>query len=148
MTPTKEVSLESRKEPLRIIQDMGFEESGYWFLENGEISFSLFKFQKETNVLYAFVVDDQVMYIGKSVQTLGKRMYLYKNCEPSQRTNVRNRAAIKACLEKGLSVKIYAFIQKASMEFKGFPINLAAGLEDNLISALNPDWNKTGKLEK
>ena len=144
MAKENEAYLQSREKPLGIIQDLGFEESGYWFLENGELSFKLSNFQSETNILYAFVANDKVMYIGKSVQTLLKRMYLYKKCGPSQRTNIRNHASIKACLEQGQAVRIFAFIQKDPLEYKGIPINIAAGLEDNLISLLKPKWNITG----
>jgi hypothetical protein len=71
-------------------------------------------------------------------------MYLYKNFGPSQYTNIRNHASIKDCLDQGKTVRVYAFIQQVPMEYKGIPINLAAGLEDNLISILKPLWNMTG----
>ena len=144
MEMANEVDLETKKKAVSIIQYLGFEESGYWSLENNDIAFNLFKSQTETNILYAFVVDDQVVYIGKSVQSLFKRMYLYKNFGPSQYTNIRNHASIKDCLEQGKTVRIYALIQKVPMEYKGIPINLASGLEDNLISLLKPNWNITG----
>lgn len=144
MAIENELNLQTKKGTVSIIQDLGFEESGYWFLENTEISFNLFKSQKETNILYAFVLDNEVVYIGKSVQSLFKRMYLYKNFGPSQYTNIRNHASITDCLEQGKTVRIYAFIQQVPMEYKGIPINLAAGLEDNLISILEPYWNMTG----
>jgi hypothetical protein len=140
----KEVDLQTKQGGVSIIQTLGFEDSGYWFLENNNIDFKLFKPQKETNILYAFVVDDEVVYIGKSVQSLFKRMYLYKNFGPSQYTNIRNHASIKDCLDQGKTVRVYAFIQQVPMEYKGIPINLAAGLEDNLISILKPLWNMTG----
>lgn len=73
MEMANEVDLETKKKAVSIIQYLGFEESGYWSLENNDIAFNLFKSQTETNILYAFVVDDQVVYIGKSVQSLFKR---------------------------------------------------------------------------
>jgi hypothetical protein len=140
-----DINSQTRGEALEMIQYLGFEESGYWFLENGEIDFKLTKSQEETNILYAFVSSDKVMYIGKSVQSLYKRMYLYKKCGPSQHTNIRNHARIKACLEKGQIIRIFTFVQKDPMEYRGVPINIGAGLEDNLIALLNPEWNITGK---
>jgi len=136
--------MQENDKSLSLIQGLGFEEAGYWFLENGEISFKLYKSQKATNILYAFVVEGVVKYLGKSTQSLSKRMYLYKKCGPSQRTNLRNHAQIKASLEQGQTVRIFAFIQKEIMEYKGIPINLAAGLEDTLISQLRPNWNIAG----
>ena len=131
-----------KKNSLQVITDLGFEDAGYWFKDGENISYSLDKYTKEINILYAFVVNGEVKYIGKSVQTFYKRMYLYKQGGGSQLTNIRNRKEIKTCLDKGMSVRIYVFVQKIPMDYKGMPINLAAGLEDNLIILLKPEWNK------
>ena len=127
---------------LQQIIDLGFEEVGYWLLEEGKVTFSLSKSSKEANILYSFVVNGEVKYIGKSVQTLHKRMYLYKQGGGSQRTNIRNKAEIKTCLERGQQVKVYVLVPELQMNYKGMPINIAAGLEDNLIMMLKPEWNK------
>ncbi len=88
-----EFDTQTQNGPVRMLIDLGFEESGYWFLENDQLSFNLFKSPKETSILYAFAVDDEIVYIGKSVQSLCKRMYQYKNFGPSQYTNIRNHAS-------------------------------------------------------
>lgn len=133
---------QSPSDPLQQLVNLGFEEVGHWFLEGDQVTFALNKSAKEANILYSFVVDGEVKYIGKSVQTLHKRMYLYKQGGGSQRTNIRNKAAIKACLERGQQVRIYVLVPDLEMNYKGMPINIAAGLEDNLISLLKPEWNK------
>jgi len=127
---------------LQQLVNLGFEEVGQWFLEADQVAFTLNKSAKEANILYSFVVNGEVKYVGKSIQTLHKRMYLYKQGGGSQRTNIRNKAAIKACLEIGQQVKIYVLVPDLEMNYKGMPINIAAGLEDNIISLLKPDWNK------
>ncbi len=133
---------ESQSDSLQHLLSLGFEEVGLWFLEDGKVTFVLNKSSKETNILYSFVVNGVVKYIGKSVQTLYKRMYLYKQGSGSQRTNIRNKEEIRVCLERGEEVKIYVFIPDPQLYYKGMPINIAAGLEDNLIVLLRPDWNK------
>ena len=48
-------------------------------------------------------------------------------------------------IKSGSAVDIYALPDPGDMEYKGFHLNLAAGLEDSLIRELKPSWNKTGK---
>lgn len=132
----------SQSDSLQQLLGLGFEEVGHWFLEGDQVTFTLDKSSKEANILYSFVVNGEVKYIGKSVQTLHKRMYLYKQGGGSQITNIRNKAEIKACLEKEHHVKIYVLVPDLQMDYKGMPINIAAGLEDNLIMLIKPEWNK------
>lgn len=127
---------------LKKIIDLGFEDVGYWFLDGERISYSLTASAKESNILYSFVVNGDVKYVGKSIQTLYKRMYLYKQGGGTQITNIRNRREIKSCLERGMVVRIYVFIQRDPMRYKEMPVNIAAGLEDYLIFLLKPAWNK------
>ena len=132
----------SPSDSLEQLLSLGFEEVGHWFLEGDQVTFSLTKSSKEANILYSFVVNGEVKYVGKSVLTLHKRMYFYKQGGGSQKTNIRNRADINACLVKGQQVKIYVLVPDLQMEYKGMPINIAAGLEDNIILKLKPEWNK------
>ena len=132
----------SQSDSLQQLLSLGFENVGHWFLEGDQVTFTLTKSAKEANILYSFVVNGEVKYIGKTVLTLHKRMYFYKQGGGSQRTNIRNRAAINACLASGQQVKIYVLVPDLQMNYKGMPINIAAGLEDNLIMMLKPEWNK------
>lgn len=131
-----------RTDALQKLIDIGFTDVGSWRLDGEGISFTLDDNAKESSILYSFVVNGEVKYIGKSIQTLYKRMYLYKQGGSSQVTNIRNRQSIKNSLEKGFAVRIYAFVQGTPMAYKDMPINISAGLEDNLISLLKPEWNK------
>jgi hypothetical protein len=72
-------------------------------------------------------------------------MYQYQRPGPSQRTNIRINAAIAERLATGNAIEIYVLPDPGDMEYKGFHLNLAAGLEDSLISSLRPTWNKAGK---
>jgi hypothetical protein len=132
----------SQSDSLQQLLSLGFEEVGHWLLEEGHVTFLLNKSSKESNILYSFVVNGDVKYIGKSVQTLQKRMYLYKQGSGTQITNIRNKEDIRACLEREQEVKIYVLVPDIQMNYKGMPINIAAGLEDNLIVLLKPEWNK------
>ena len=65
----------------------------------------------------------------------------YKNPTQSQATNWSNNLRIKALLQSGAAVDIFALPDNGLLHYGQFHINLAAGLEDNIISLLNPEWN-------
>jgi hypothetical protein len=130
---------------IKILQNLGFEDVGEWKLEGSTLSCEINRYANEYNILYAFVSQDEIKYIGKSVRALKNRMYGYKFPGPTQRTNLKNNQNIIALLQKDIQVKIMVFIQKNTMEYGGFEVNLAAGLEDSLISQIKPEWNNSGR---
>lgn len=93
------------------------------------------------NALYSFCADDEVLYIGKTTQSLRKRMMGY--CKPgqSQATNLRCNEKIRRMLADGRHISILAFAPLNQLQYAGFEINLAAGLEDALIRQFDPPWN-------
>ncbi|HNI69456.1 MAG TPA: GIY-YIG nuclease family protein, partial [Nitrospira sp.] len=93
---------------------------------------------------YAFVIDTEVLYVGKTVDTLRKRMYGYQKPGPTQSTNIRNNKNLIACLASGKVVSIFVLPDHGLLKYGGFNLSLAAGLEDSIVSALKPKWNKTG----
>lgn len=125
------------------LKDIGFEFAGLWKLDNGKIAYDLLKdFENKKDVLYAFVVNEEVKYVGKTTQTLKDRLGGYRNFGPTQQTNKRNNKNIKKALSKGDRVDIYVFVgdDKKFEEYKGFKLSLAAGLEDGINDELDPDW--------
>jgi hypothetical protein len=121
--------------------EIGFQPAGHWLLKEGELTFELLRHASQRNILYAFVSDGEVKYIGKTTQTLYARMGGYKNPAPSQTTNVRNNARIKLLLQAGQAVDILALPDNGLLHYGQFHLNLAAGLEDSLISVIAPPWN-------
>jgi hypothetical protein len=97
-------------------------------------------------VLYAFVVDGQLMDVGKTIQSLRTRTAGYKKPAPTQSTNIYNHGKICDCLAKGKDVAIYVLPDNGLLRYGGFHFNLAAGLEDSVIKELKPPWNG-GKKE-
>jgi len=124
---------------------IGFIKIGAWHLEDSIIKPRIDKHGTSTGFLYAFVSDPAVLYIGKSTQTIRKRMYQYQRPGSSQRTNIRVSSQIASLLQTRRSVDIYIFIDTEGLEHKGIKVNLAAGLEDNLISEIQPGWNIMSK---
>lgn len=124
---------------------MGFRKAGEWKLESNRIKFVLMDFSTAENVLYSFISTGEVHYIGKTVQSLKERMTGYQNPGPTQSTNIKANARINEALAKGNSVEIHALPDNGLLYYGGFHVNLAAGLEDNLVAQLKPTWNDLGK---
>jgi hypothetical protein len=125
---------------------IGFEPSGHWTLSDNVLYFELTRNSAARNILYAFVVDGTVTYVGKTIRSLRERMGGYKHPAPSQSTNLRNNAQIRAQLRAGAAVDILALPDNGLLHFGQFHINLAAGLEDDIIRSVDPEWNG-GRLE-
>jgi len=123
------------------IKTIGFTRAGCWKLSKAGLAFELGEFGSARNVLYAFVVVDELVYIGKTVQSLRSRMSGYKTPGPTQSTNVKNHARIRDCLAQGKSVEIFALPDNGLQTYGGLHVNLAAGLEDSLARDLEPSWN-------
>ncbi len=126
---------------MKRLVEIGFIRVGDWRLVSGRLVFGLDIAIDSTNVLYAFVSDGEVRYIGKTTRTLPKRMQGYQNPGSSQSTNIRNNTEIKILLALKKNVDIYALPDMGLLRYGEFSINLAAGLEDGLIGTLKPKWN-------
>lgn len=81
------------------------------------------------------------MYLGRSRRSLSKRMYSYKKLGPTQITNTKNNNHIRVAPEAYKSIFIYALVHWEHVEHIGIPINVAAGIEDELIERMRPPWN-------
>lgn len=121
--------------------DISFRIAGTWNLDGEGISCDLNDLAAVRNVLYAFAVDGELMYVGKTVQTLRARMTGYRNPGPTQSTNIKNNSNIRHCLEQGKRVEIYVLPDNGLLHYGRFHVNLAAGLEDSVVRELNPPWN-------
>jgi hypothetical protein len=128
-------------DPLNQLTAMGFIECGEWVAAEDQLVPNLLKCADNRNILYAFVVDDVVMYIGKTVQSFRARMQGYRTPGATQLTNVRNHKNIRNALGSGQRVAIYVLPDNGLLKYGGFHVNLAAGLEDALVRELQPPWN-------
>jgi hypothetical protein len=124
----------------RLLQ-IGFQVVGQWVLTDSELNLQLDKMKDESNLLYAFVVNGHVRYIGKTTQSLSSRMKGYLKPGPTQSTNIKNRKNILSALECGQDVKIFVLVDDGMRRYGSYHLNLAAGLEDDLIAKIIPDWN-------
>lgn len=121
--------------------DIGFEHAGHWSLDSGNLHFDLTRHSAQANVLYAFVCDGQVKYVGKTVQPLRTRLSGYRRPAKGQSTNIKNHRRISDLISSGVAVEILALPDNGLIHYGPFHVNLAAGLEDDIIRTLNPEWN-------
>ena len=84
----------------------------------------------------------EVLYIGVTTNILRKRMYQYQRPARGRGANAEVRGRLAAMLAGGAAVDIYALPDPGDMEYRGFQLNLAAGLEHSLLCGLNPSWNR------
>jgi hypothetical protein len=136
--------METQKTPAERLENMGFKEYGKWEIEDEKLKCDLSADAAAQNVLYAFISGGEVLYIGKTVRSLKKRMYNYQNPGDTQPTSKRCHKLIHAAAISGKVIKVFALPDNGLLSYGGFHVNLAAGLEDNLIKELKPTWNITG----
>ncbi|MCA1409487.1 GIY-YIG nuclease family protein [Ensifer sp. IC3342] len=132
-----------------VLLNLGFVDVGKWQPNGDSIAYDLDGADASAsevlldapNALYAFVRDDQVVYIGKTARSIRKRYVGYCRPGKTQATNQRCHRNIKAAIAEGTEIRIFVFTPITHLRYSDFEINLAAGLEDSLIREFDPPWN-------
>ncbi|WP_234837471.1 GIY-YIG nuclease family protein [Sinorhizobium meliloti] len=132
-----------------VLLNLGFVDVGKWQPKGDSIAYDLDGADASAsevlldapNALYAFVRDDQVVYIGKTARSIRKRFVGYCRPGKTQATNQRCHRNIKAAIAEGTEIRIFVFTPITHLRYSDFEINLAAGLEDSLIREFDPSWN-------
>jgi hypothetical protein len=130
------------KPAIERLLEIGFERAGYWELIDDEPHIEVERYASAANVLYAFVTDRELLYIGRSGRSLQLRMSGYENGGPPRSMRERNRERIIAMLVIDHPIDLYVMPDPGNLHYGSFRVNLAAGLQYSLIEALSPPWNK------
>lgn len=125
----------------RDLEVIGFELIGRWQFQDNDPQCVMHRLSDAAPALYAFTIGGEVMYVGKTVRTLKRRLYDYEKGSGTQRTNIRVRDAIRQALRQGRKVDILGFHDPKPQRLGKFVVNLPAALEDDIIRVLNPPWN-------
>lgn len=128
--------------------NIGFIPVGNWEFQNNNITYNLTSNHATNNVLYSFISNGEIKYIGKTKMQLSQRMYGYQNPGPTQTTNIRVNRKIKEFLQKEQPVDIFILTDNGLLKYGSFRINLAAALEDTLIYEISPKWNLHGRNQE
>ena len=119
----------------------GFQFAGKWELVDGELNLDA-SIPSESGV-YAFVLDDFIVYIGLTLTGLRTRMSHYRRGHARQRTSARVKNLIVEALQSGKRVKILTAMPEP-LNWNDLPVDTAAGLEAGLIREFRPAWNIQG----
>ena len=124
-----------------------FTDAGFQFLANGHmiprVCSSSTPRPPAAPRVYAFVVDDIVVYVGLTLSGLKIRLDQYRRGHKGQRTSSRINGRISQTLREGKRVKVLVATPEPT-EWQELPVNTAAGLEAGLIEMIRPAWNRRG----
>ncbi|WP_300569108.1 hypothetical protein [Flavobacterium sp.] len=132
---------------MKKLKNIGFIKVGEWKIIDDYFAHTIEEYLAEKKILYSFVSENDVLYIGKTTNYLKSRMSGYKNPHSSQKTNFRVKAKIIELLNSGNQVSIYILIDRTEFKFGDYSLCLASGLEDTLIADIKPKWNDRGVLK-
>lgn len=95
--------------------------------------------------VYAFAVDECVLYVGLASRSIRQRLGFYARPGSSQRTNVRLNGQIRQLIGEGHTVRVL-IAHPPDLEWGKFRISGPEGLEAALIEDFQPPWNMKGKV--
>jgi hypothetical protein len=126
----------------KVLTDAGFQLLGEW-TQDPESLIRLDSKAPASPGVYAFVVDDVVVYVGLTLSGLKTRFDQYRRGHKGQKTSSRINGRISQTLSEGKKVKVLVATPEPS-EWQELPVNTAAGLEVGLIEMIRPSWNIRG----
>jgi hypothetical protein len=139
------LTLASLPEPTLTVERLiagGFEHVGSWQLDStGRLI--LIGSPTQNAGVYAFVIGGFAQYVGLASTNLAKRLYFYGRPGVSQSTNIRLNGLLIELLRAGDKVDIYT-VSPPDLEWNGWPVSGAEGLESALIRDHVPVFNKKG----
>jgi hypothetical protein len=126
----------------KVLTDAGFQFLGEW-THDPESQIRLDAKAPAAPGVYAFVVDDIVVYVGLTLSGLKTRLDQYRRGHKGQKTSSRINGRISQTLHEGKKVKVLVATPEPQ-EWQELPVNTAAGLEAGLIEMIRPSWNIRG----
>ena len=132
----------------QILLNIGFTDAAKWVIFNdkkiqdiGDDAQVWQELKGPKNALYAFCVDSEVLYVGKTARSLEKRFIGYRDPGKTKATNQKCHKEIRRQLEANKTVRILVLLDQTLLHWGDFRISLAAGLEDSLVEKLRPPLN-------
>ncbi len=120
----------------------GFSLSARWELQENSRVQLIDEPPKQPGV-YAFAVDGEVCWVGKTQTGIAKRLRDYENVKGKTRQGFRIKTLISKALKSGSEVTVLTIVSLKPIRWRGLPVDLIAGLEAGLIRELQPKtkWN-------
>jgi len=127
-------------------KELDFKKIGEYCLVNNELERSYKEFTKELiskewKLVYAFIVDDLVMYIGKTKQGLCRPLSYHRDYNNNKKTRGVHKG-IREVVKNNKIIEVFARVFKP-IPFEILKINPYVGVEEALILIYNKQlWNK------
>jgi hypothetical protein len=118
----------------KVLIDAGFQFIGEW-AQDPESQIRLDAKAPTVPGVYAFIVDDVVVYVGLTLNGLKTRFDQYRRGHKGQKTSSRIKGRISQTLHEGKKVKVLAATPEPQ-EWQELAVNTAAGLEAGLIEMI------------
>jgi len=115
------------------LQKLGFTHIVDWGVRGGRPAVLDWSWEDKAGSLYAFVVGDDVRYLGQTTTVLRSRLGLYASSTASQ--NARLRALIALEQSAGHPVQVYWKALGPSVDLNE--------VERQFINEFRPAWNRT-----
>jgi hypothetical protein len=122
------------------LEAAGFKISGEWHADGEHIQLTVPP-PKGCGSVYSFLLDGEVVYIGKTEKCLRTRMSHYRKPGPTQSTNIRVKALILEALANGSRVEMLSISPEPTV-WNELPVSVVCGLEAGLIDLIHPKWNQ------
>jgi len=129
------------EEQRKILDELGFEAAGSWALDNGRPAPELASGRSSGEALYAFVSDGEVVYIGRAREAFGGQ--IGGGDEPLglvRRFTTDNDRRIIETLMGFRTIEILAMEPTEAVTYRGWRLNVAAGLKEALVRKIQPAW--------
>ncbi|MFT8930814.1 MAG: GIY-YIG nuclease family protein [Acetobacter syzygii] len=124
----------------------GFVHIGVWLpYEGGRMAFQGANPVPDEPGVYAYAVGQEVLYVGSAQRGLRRRIRHYASSK-NLPTASRIREKVLETLSSVTSVDIYVIVLEKPLTLHGIlPVDPVAGLEEGLIRAIKPKWNRRGR---
>ena len=128
--------------------DSNFIKIGEYSLHNNDVIMSKIikdKLNEKKKLVYAFVVDDLAMYIGKTKQGYFRPLSYHRDYNNSKKNRAVHKG-IRQVISNNKTIEIFARVFKEHDNIninnnEEIKINPYVGYEEALINKFNLDWN-------
>jgi hypothetical protein len=120
---------------------VGFRYVGEWYLANKKLGFTLLSENDSRNLVFAFVSENEILYIGGITMSFKRLLYGYRKPSATQCSCAILNTLISGHLQDGGIIEIYALADHGLLHVGTSCIDIVSVLEDSLILDLKPKWN-------
>lgn len=120
------------------LESIGFIYTGKYYFNNGKVEVSKI-YKERVPLVYVFVIENKVYYVGQSVQGLSRPFNYHKFTAMKAVTDGINENVLNS---KEVLIYTLKFKEEDCISWKGLSLNLIVPIEQALIIKFLPEWNK------